>query len=276
LVEKEFKDVLVERVEEGNYVVISINRPDKLNALTTDTLREIYEAMEQFEIDSTIRCIVLRGTKNITKKASFSAGADLSAGMGKGLKPNIPAHMVLAMRQKHKYYTLIEDISKPVIAAVDGFAFGGGCELSLVCDIVIATKRSFFGFPEIARGIFPGNGGTQRMVRNIGLSRSMKMCYFGERESAETMHDWGYVSFLCNDGDEFESLIHEKASLLGNSATTGLFCIKRAVKFGTQVPLNVGNTLEMFGFGINSASKDTNEGIMAFLQKRDPKFTGGM
>ncbi|MHA1986795.1 MAG: enoyl-CoA hydratase/isomerase family protein [Promethearchaeota archaeon] len=274
--EKEFKDVIVERVEDGNYAVISINRPDKLNALTTDTLREIYEAMEQFETDKNIRCIVLRGTKNITKKAAFSSGADLAAGFGKGLNPQIPAHSVIAMQQKHKYYTLIEDCPKPVIAAVDGYAFGGGCELSLVCDIIIATRRSFFGFPEIARGIFPGNGGTQRMARHIGQSRAMKMCYFGERESAETMHDWGYVSFLCDDGDEFEALIHEKASFLGNSATTGLFCIKKAVKFGTQVPLNVGNTLEMFGFGINSASKDVTEGITAFLQKRDPKFTGGM
>ncbi|MHA1913389.1 MAG: enoyl-CoA hydratase/isomerase family protein [Promethearchaeota archaeon] len=274
--EKEFKDVLVERVEEGNYVVISINRPDKLNALTTDTLREIYEAMEQFEVESSVRCIVLRGTKNITKKAAFSAGADLSAGMGKGLKPNIPAHMALAMQQKHKYYDLIEQFPKPVIAAVDGYAFGGGCELTLVCDIVIATRRSFFGFPEIARGIFPGNGGTQRMVRHIGLARSMKMCYYGERESAETMYDWGYVTFLCDDGEEFEKLIDERASMLGTSATTSLFCIKKAVKFGTQVPLQIGNIFEMLGFGVNSGSKDVNEGIMAFLQKREPKFTGGM
>ncbi|MFW9784560.1 MAG: enoyl-CoA hydratase/isomerase family protein [Candidatus Heimdallarchaeota archaeon] len=274
--EKEFKDVLVEKVEESNYVVISINRPDKLNALTTDTLREIYEAMEQFEVDGSIRCIVLRGTKNITKKAAFSAGADLAAGMGKGLKPNIPAHMAIAMQQKHRYYDLIEAFPKPVIAAVDGYAFGGGCELSLVCDIIIATRRSFFGFPEIARGIFPGNGGTQRMVRHIGLARALKMCYFGDRESAETMHEWGYVSFICDDGDEFENLIHEKASLLGNAATTALFCIKKAVKFGAQVPLQIGNVFEMLGFGVNAGSKDVNEGIMAFLQKRNPKFTGGL
>lgn len=274
--EKEFKDVLVEKVEDNNYVVISINRPDKLNALTTDTLREIYEAMEQFEVDGSVRCIVLRGTKNITKKAAFSAGADLAAGMGKGLKPNIPAHMAIAMQQKHRYYDLIEAFPKPVIAAVDGYAFGGGCELSLVCDIIIATRRSFFGFPEIARGIFPGNGGTQRMVRHIGLARALKMCYFGDRESAETMHEWGYVSFICDDGDEFENLIHEKASLLGNAATTALFCIKKAVKFGAQVPLQIGNVFEMLGFGVNAGSKDVNEGIMAFLQKRDPKFTGGL
>ncbi len=274
--EKKFKDVEVEKVEEGNYAVISINRPDKLNALTTDTLREIYEAMEQFEVDSSVRCIVLRGTKNVTKKPAFSAGADLAAGMGKGLKPNIPSHMAIGMQQKHKYYTLIEQFIKPVIAAVDGFALGGGCELTLVCDIVIATRRSSFGFPEIARGIFPANGGTQRMARRVGVARALKMCLFGQPESAETMHNWGYVSFLCNEGEEFEKLIHEKASWLGNAATTSLYVIKKAVKFGTQIPIEIGNIFEMLGFGVNAGSKDVNEGIMAFLQKREPKFTGGM
>ncbi|NHJ25016.1 MAG: enoyl-CoA hydratase/isomerase family protein [Candidatus Lokiarchaeota archaeon] len=274
--EKKFKDVEVEKVEDGNYAVISINRPDKLNALTTDTLREIYEAMEQFEVDSSVRCIVLRGTKNVTKKPAFSAGADLAAGMGKGLKPNIPSHMAIGMQQKHKYYTLIEQFIKPVIAAVDGFALGGGCELTLVCDIVIATRRSSFGFPEIARGIFPANGGTQRMARRVGVARALKMCLFGQPESAETMHNWGYVSFLCNEGEEFEKLIHEKASWLGNAATTSLYVIKKAVKFGTQIPIEIGNIFEMLGFGVNAGSKDVNEGIMAFLQKREPKFTGGM
>ncbi len=274
--EKEFKDVIVEKDEEGNYAVISINRPDKLNALTTDTLREIYEAMEQFEIDSNVRCIVLRGTKNVTKKPAFSAGADLSAGMGKGLKPNIPAHMALSMQQKHRYYALIEQFPKPVIAAVDGFAFGGGCELTLVCDIIIATKRSEFGFPEILRGIFPANGGTQRMARRIGVNRVLNMIYFGDRIPAEKMLEWGHVSYLCDNGEEFEKLIHEKASWLGNAATTSLFIIKKAIKFGTQVPLSIGNNFEILGFGVNAGSKDVNEGIMAFLQKREPKFTGGM
>jgi enoyl-CoA hydratase/carnithine racemase len=198
--EKNFEHVLVDKNEEGNYAVISINRPDKLNALTTQTLREIYEAMEQFELDSSVRCVVLRGTKNITKKAAFSAGADLSSPMGKGLKPNIPVHWTLSMQQKHRYYDLIEQFPKPVVGAVDGYAFGGGCELTLVCDILIATKRSFFGFPEIARGIFPGNGGTQRMARRIGLNRALNMTFFGERISAEKMYTWGHVSYLCDDG----------------------------------------------------------------------------
>lgn len=274
--EKKFEHVEVEKNEEGNYSVISINRPDKLNALTTQTLREIYEAMEQFELDSSVRCIVVRGTKNVTKKAAFSAGADLASPMGKGMKPNIPVHWTISMQQKHRYYSLIEQFPKPVIAAVDGYAFGGGCELTLVCDIIIATKRSFFGFPEIARGIFPGNGGTQRMARRIGVNRALNMCYFGERVSAEKMLEWGHVSYLCDDGEEFEKLVHEKASWLGNGPTTSLLIIKKAVKFGTQASIEIGNQFEMLGFGVNSGSSDVNEGIQAFLKRRETKFTGGM
>jgi enoyl-CoA hydratase/3-hydroxyacyl-CoA dehydrogenase len=274
--EKKFEHVTIEKNDKGNYAVISINRPDKLNALTTQTLREIYEAMEEFETDSSIRCIVLRGTKNVTKKPAFSAGADLAAPMGKGLKFNVPVHWTISMQKKHRYYSLIEQFPKPVIGAVDGYAFGGGCELSLVCDILIATKRSFFGFPEIQRGIFPGNGGTQRMARRIGLNRTLNMIYFGERVSAEKMYEWGHVSYLCAEGEEFENLIHEKASWLGHAATTSLLAIKKAVKFGTQVPIDIGIQFEMLGFGVNASSPDVNEGIKAFLQKRDPKFTGGI
>ncbi len=274
--EKKFEHVMVERNEEGNYAVISINRPNKLNALTTQTLREIYEAMEQFETESSVRCIVLRGTKNVTKKPAFSAGADLSSPMGKGLKFNIPVHWTIAMQQKHRYYSLIEQFPKPVIGAIDGYAFGGGCELTLVCDILIATKRSFFAFPEINRGIFPGNGGTQRMARRIGVNRALNMIYFGERIPADKMYEWGHVSYLCDDGEEFENLIHEKASWLGHAPTTSLLVIKKAVKFGTQVPIQVGSQFEMLGFGVNSGSKDVSEGIKAFLEKRKPNFTGGI
>ncbi|UCD02062.1 MAG: enoyl-CoA hydratase/isomerase family protein [Promethearchaeota archaeon] len=275
--EMKFEHILVEKNEEGNYAVISLNRPDKLNALHNPLLKEVVDALESMEIDPKVRCVVLRGTKDFTKKPAFSSGADLSYGMGKGLSMKIPAHMQHAMYTKHKYYDLIEEFNKPLIAAVDGFAFGGGCELTLVCDIVIATKRSFFGFPEIVRGIFPANGGTQRMARRIGINRAFKMLYFGERESAETMYDWGHVSFPpVDDGEEFEKLIHEKASWLGNAPTTALMLIKKSAKFGTQVPLKIGLLMEQMGFGINSASSDVREGIDAFLRKREPKFTGGM
>ena len=274
--EKKYEHIIVEKNEEGNYAVISLNRPDKLNALHNPLLKELVDALEPMELDPGIRCVVLRGTKNITKKPAFSSGADLSAGMGGGVKPNIPAHMSHAMHVKHRYYDWIEGFNKPLIAAVDGYAFGGGCELTLVCDIVIATKRSEFGFPEILRGIFPANGGTQRMARRIGLNRAIRMCYFGERISAEQMLDWGYVSFISEDGEEFEKLIQEKASWLGHAATTSLYVIKKATKYGTQAALNVGLVFEQLGFGVNSASSDVKEGINAFLRKKQPEYTGGM
>lgn len=272
--ETEYEHILVEKIPEKNYAVISINRPDKLNALQVKTVKEIYLALEDMEMDSDVRCVILRGTKDYTKKPAFSSGADLSASFGPGVKPNIPVHMAIAMQMRHRWYDLIEEFPKPLIAAVDGYALGGGCELTLVCDLVIATKRSFFGFPEINRGIFPANGGTQRMARHIGVNRVIKMIYFGERVDAETMHDWGYVSFLAEEGDEFENLVDEKATELGNSATTSLTVIKKCIKFGTQASLPVGLQYEQLGFGVNSAAGDVKEGINAFLRRKEPNYKG--
>ena len=252
---------------DGNYAVISLNRPDALNALQTKTVKEVYLALESVEADKDVRYVVLRGTKNITKKPAFSAGADLSAGFGEGLSPTVAGDMMLAMQQKIRYYNLIEAFPKPLIAAVDGFALGGGCELTLACDVVIATKRSNFGFPEIHRGIFPANGGTQRMRRHIGLARTIKMIYFGDQIPAEQMHEWGYVSYIAEEGDEFEKLVHEKAKWLGDMPTTSLMIIKKALKYGTQAALDVGLQFEMIGFGLNSTSSDVTEGIVAFNKR---------
>ncbi|MBD3195876.1 MAG: hypothetical protein GF317_12515 [Candidatus Lokiarchaeota archaeon] len=272
--EDNYEHIKVEVNEEGKYAVISLNRPDKLNALQVQTVKEVSDAMYSFELDPNVRCIVLRGTKDFTKKPAFSAGADLSASFGPGVKPNVPIHMSIAMDMRHRYYNLIEEFPKPVIAAVDGYALGGGCELTLVCDIVIATKRSFFGFPEIARGIFPANGGTIRMARHIGLARTFKMIYFGERVSAEQMYEWGYVSFIAEEGEEFEKLVADKATVLGNSATTSLTVIKKCLKFGTEVPVSVGLQFEQLGFGVNSAAGDVKEGITAFLRRKEPEYKG--
>ncbi len=273
MTEKKFEHVKIEKNEEGNYAIISINRSEKLNAMQIQTLREIAEALESMELDNSVRCIVLRGTKDFTKKPSFSVGADLSARVDSKLDLNNIRHRNYAMNLKHKYYNLIEQFPKPIIAAVDGFALGGGLELVLVCDLVIASKRSQFGFPEIKRGIFPSNGGTQRMIRHFGKMKVNRMMYFGEHFTAEQMNEWGFISFLVND-DNFEEFVHEKASWLGNAATNTLFVIKKCVQHGTQVPLNVGLQFEHWGYAVNATSKDVKEGIGAFLQKRTPKFIG--
>ncbi|MHA2184713.1 MAG: enoyl-CoA hydratase/isomerase family protein [Promethearchaeota archaeon] len=270
---KNFEHVKIEKVEEGNYAVVSIIRPDKLNALQNQTLREIAEALETVETDQNVRCVVLRGTKEVTKKPAFSAGADLASRGGPVLDFNNLRHRSHAMYLRHKYYDLIEEFPKPLIAAVDGYALGGGLELVLVCDLVIASRRSQFGFPEIKRGIFPGNGGTQRMTRHLGKMRVNRMAYFGEHFTAEQMDKWGFISFLVED-DEFEDFVHEKASWLGNAATNALFVIKKCIQYGTQVPLNVGLQFEHWGYALNSTSKDSTEGVLAFNQKREPKFEG--
>jgi enoyl-CoA hydratase/carnithine racemase len=271
--ESKFKHIKVEKIEDGNYAVISLNRPNKLNALQDLTLKEIVDALEPMALDPKIRCVVLRGTKDFTKKPSFSAGADLSTPHSPDVNFRNLMHQSHNKYRRHRFYDLIEEFPKIIIAAVDGFALGGGLELVLVCDIVIATKRSTFGFPEIKRGIFPADGGTQRMVRSIGLMKTKKMMVFGDHYTAEKMYEWGLVAFLVDD-DKFEEVIHEKASLIGNSATIGLFVIKKCVNYGTQVPLNLGMQFEQLGSGLNSQSKDVSEGITAFLQKRSPKFKG--
>jgi enoyl-CoA hydratase/3-hydroxyacyl-CoA dehydrogenase len=270
-----FEHVKIEKVEEGNYAVISIIRPDKLNALQNQTLYEIAKALESVEVDTSVRCVVLRGTKDFTKKRAFSAGADLSSRGDRGvpLDMNNIRHRGHAMFLRHKYYDLIEEFPKPLIAAVDGYALGGGLELVLVCDIVIASKRSQFGFPEIKRGIFPGNGGTQRMIRHLGKMRVNRMAYFGEHFTAEQMDEWGFISFLVDD-DQFEDFVHEKASWLGNAATNALYVIKKCIQYGTQVPLNVGLQFEHWGYALNTTSQDSFEGVRAFNEKRPPKFEG--
>ncbi|MHA1147845.1 MAG: enoyl-CoA hydratase/isomerase family protein [Promethearchaeota archaeon] len=251
---------------DGNYAVISINRPDKLNAMTIQTMRELSEAFEALEFDETIRCVVLRGTKDYTKKPSFCVGQDLQAVFSPEVKLNIPWHMPNIIQRYHRYFSIIEDFPKPIIAAVDGFALGGGTEMTLLCDIIIASKRSSFGFSEIKRGIFPAAGGTQRMVRYIGLARTTRMLYFGETFPAETMYDWGLVTFLVDD-DNFEDFVHKKAKELGESATTSLIVMKRCVKLGTQVPLKIGLQLEQLGMGVNFQSADTKEGVIAFSRR---------
>ncbi|GAG86268.1 unnamed protein product, partial [marine sediment metagenome] len=139
---KKFEHVKIEKVEEGNYAVVSIIRPNKLNALQNQTLKEIAEALETVEVDQNVRCVVLRGVKEYTKRPAFSAGADLSARGGPTLDMSNIRHRSHAMYLRHKYYDSIEEFPKPLIAAVDGYALGGGLELVLVCDLVIASKRS--------------------------------------------------------------------------------------------------------------------------------------
>ena len=227
-------EVVREGTIDGNYAVISINRPDRLNALTDQVLAEITSALRLMEVDGSVRAVVLRGTKDFTKKPAFSAGADLASAFNSELKPNITWHMALAMRVKHREYDEMEQFSKPLIAAVDGFALGGGCELVLCCDLVIVSDRSKLGLPEIQRGIFPANGGVTRMAERIGVNRALQLAMTGDPIDGQTAVDWGLANWIAPAGEEFEKLVHEKAKWFGEAATTAMFVIKKCVKFGTR------------------------------------------
>ncbi len=283
--EKKFKHLIIElprKLDErgnvmregidGNYAIISINRPDRLNAMTFQTMSEIAEALIELELNPDVRCVVLRGVKKFTKKPSFSTGQDLNSFLPYKLNLNNPMDMIKYVNMVHRNFNLIEQFSKPLIAAVDGFALGGGIEITLLCDIVIASKRSSFGLSEIHRGIFSAGGGTQRLAKRIGTNRTLRFLYFGEQLSAYQMYEWGYVTFLV-DEEKFEDLVHEKAKWLGNAATTALFNIKKCIKYGTRAE-QLGTIMEQFGAAINSASSDRAEGRKAFFEKREPSYKG--
>ena len=266
------KGEITEEGIDGNYAVISINRPDRLNAITLQLINEISEVLRDLELNSNVRCVVLRGVKEYTKKPSFSVGQDLSSVLPPTIQPNIPMSMSNLIHIYHRAFDEFEQLSKPLIAAIDGFALGGGTEISLMCDIVIASRRSVFGLTEVLRGIFPAGGGTQRLAKRIGLNRALRVLFFGEMFPAEQMYQWGLVNFLVED-NEFEEKVQEKAKWLGNAATTALFNIKKCIKFGTRYE-QLGLIMEQFGAGINSASSDRAEGRKAFLGKKEPNYKG--
>ncbi|GAB4315926.1 MAG: hypothetical protein Kow0069_17950 [Promethearchaeota archaeon] len=268
-----YEDIAVEKVADGNYAVVSLDRPDKLNALRDQTTVEIADALKRMEMDPAVRCVVLRGTKEFSKKPSFSVGADLSVGFPPFVKPNVPVHMDWVIFDRHRSVDAIEAFPKPLIAAVDGYALGGGFELTLLCDLVVASERSEFGFPEVQRGIFPAYGGTQRLVRHVGVARAKWLIYTGERVPAKQLEQWGYVAKVFPD-DQFEQGVHELASKIGKGPTTALYVIKKAINFGTEVPLSIGLKFEQLGFAINSQSSDVVEGINAFFRRKEPEFKG--
>jgi len=272
-VEGSWKDITVEKVLEGHYAVVSFNRPDKLNAFTTETLYEISGALEQLELDADVRCAVLRGTKNVTKKPSFTVGRDLGVPFRSELKPNVPMHMDWLVFDQHRACDRIEAFPKPLIVAVDGYALGGGTELTCIADLSIASKRSIFGVTEIVRGLLPAMGGTQRLARYIGLGRAKWMVYTGSQVPAQQMFDWGLLSKVVEDAD-FEDEVHALASKIGNGPTTAYYVVKKCINFGTQVPLSIGLKFEDMAYAENSQASDLAEGIRAFFLKKDPEFKG--
>ena len=247
--------------KEGTTGIITINRPEFKNALNESVREMIAAYVTQLDADPEIFCIILTGTGD-----SFAAGADLRDLAKRG------AGEMLA-RSTHKIWQIISSCSKPIIAAVKGYAWGGGCELAMHADIILAGESASFAQPEIRVGIMPGAGGTQRLVRAIGKSRAMKMLLTGKPITAQEALHYGLVADVVPD-DQLYQVALDMAVSIGKMPPLAVSQIKEVVSAGMDVPLSTALILERKAFQLLFDTADQKEGMAAFLEKRKPEFKG--
>jgi enoyl-CoA hydratase/carnithine racemase len=249
-------------VDEFRVGLMQLNRPEARNALSPEMRTEIVEALERLDADPEVRCIVLAGHDKF-----FAAGADIRAMAERPLDaPPDPEGM--------RFWTRIGEIGTPIIAAVSGYAFGGGCELAMACDMIVCDEKTRFGQPEITLGIIPGGGGTQRLARAIGKQRSMEYVLTGRRWDAQTAERWGLVNRVASgDGAWLDEAI-ELARAVAKQPPLAARLAKRAVQVAEDTGLDEGLRAERALFDEAMATEDRVEGMNAFLEKREPQFKG--
>ena len=253
--------ILVERDEERGVALLRFNRPKQLNALTGEVMDELCGALEALDRDDAIRVLVVTGSER-----AFAAGADIGEMAGAS-----PIDMLRTNRIAQ--WDRVRRISKPVIAAVAGWCLGGGCELAMALDLIIAAESARFGQPEVNIGVIPGAGGTQRLTRAVGKSIAMEMILTGEPIDAREAHRLGLVARVVPN----ELLVEDALALAAKIATKSPLALrvaKEAVNAAFEMSLTDALAHERRLFYLLFASEDQKEGMAAFLEKRDPKFTG--
>lgn len=254
-----YQNVLVARDEAVG--IVTLNRPRALNALNAATMEELAAALGELERDSEVKVLVLTGAEG-----NFAAGADL-----KEMHGETPVTLMQSSRMV--VWERIRTVSKPVIAAVSGWALGGGCELAMACDIIVASETARFGQPEIKVGLIPGAGGTQRLVRAVGKSRAMEMVLTGDPITAQDAERLGLVSRVVPP----ESLMPEALGLARKLCALpplSLKLAKEAVLRSFEQSLSEGLEFERKCFYLLFATQDAREGMAAFIEKRRPTFEG--
>lgn len=247
----------------GAVAVMTINRPDKLNALNMKVHEEGVAALDELKADDSVRAVVLTGSG----EKAFIAGADISE-----FVEATPVSQRDLFHERTLFNT-IDSFPKPVIAMINGFCLGGGNELALACDIRVASEKSKFSQPEINLGIMPGGGGTQRLARLIGEGRAMELCLTGDMIDAETAHRFGLVNHVY-PADQLEEETMKLAGKIAEKAPIALQLTKEAVKFASRSNLDEGLRREVDLFAICFSTEDKKEGVAAFLEKRKPEFKG--
>ena len=241
--------------------LIQLNRPKELNALNSQLIREIRDAFQALDADEAVRVVIITGNER-----AFAAGADIK---------EMASKTAVDMFLDDRFATLeqIRKFRKPLIGAVSGFALGGGCELAMTCDLLVASETAQFGQPEIRIGTMPGAGGTQRLTRAVGKAKAMEMVLTGEFISAREAHRVGLVSRVVPVGQYLEEAYRLAATIAAMSPVAARLA-KEAVNRAFETHLDEGLHFERKNFYLTFASDDQKEGMAAFVEKRQPKFTG--
>jgi enoyl-CoA hydratase len=247
--------------ERGAVALITLNRPEALNALNRQLMDELTDAVRSIEANDAIGCTVITGSDR-----AFAAGADIKEMQSKSYADVMMEDFITANWEE------VTRTRKPMIAAVAGYALGGGCELAMMCDFILAGENARFGQPEIQLGVIPGAGGTQRLTRFVGKSKAMEMCMTGRMMDAAEAERSGLVSRVVPTEDLLEEAL-SVATKIAELSRPALFLLKESVNKSYEVPLDEGVMFERRVFHSLFAFDDQTEGMEAFVEKRTPNFT---
>jgi enoyl-CoA hydratase/carnithine racemase len=252
-------DVTVERFEA--VAVVRMNRPERRNALSPAVMEQLATTIGELDADEQVRCIVIAGTEEV-----FAAGADIKAMAERTFQEVLEASTM-------PFWQRVADCRTPLIAAVSGFALGGGCELALLCDMIVASDTAEFGQPEITLGIIPGGGGTQRLARIIGKQRTMELVLTGRRIDAKEALRLGFVNRVVPKRN-FMTEAFDLAEVISRRPPLAVKLAKQAVRAADEMSLTAGLAHERRLYELAMATEDRVEGMQAFLEKRRPNFRG--
>ena len=256
-----YQNLIVDR--RGKVGLITLNRPKVLNSLSAELMTELAQALDEFEADDKIGAVVLTGSEK-----AFAAGADIKEMQAKNWPRTYVEDFITAGWER------VATCRKPVVAAVAGYALGGGCEVAMMCDFILAADTAKFGQPEITLGVLPGAGGTQRLTRLVGKSKAMEMCLTGRMMDAEEAERAGLVSRIVAAADLLDEAI-KTAERIADMSRPVTMMIKESVNRAYEISLSEGVRFERRLFQASFGTEDQNEGMAAFVEKRQPKFKNG-
>lgn len=252
--------------QEGDFATITINRPKSLNALNSKVLQELVDALDKVAGNEDIRVLILTGAG----EKAFVAGADIGE-----LSTLNPVQARYFAKNGHMVMNKLQELPIPVIAAVNGFALGGGLEISLACDFIYASDTAKIGLPEINLGIIPGFGGTQRLARIVGKNLAKEMIFTGKMMGAEEAMDKGIINKVLS-AEQLMPEVKKTAGIMAAKGKVSLNAAKKAINDGMDVDLSSGCKMEINAFALCIASEDAKEGTTAFLEKRTPAFKASL